>query len=62
METRQNYSSFGGIMLWDASQAYGMSTVPINEVSHSQRFTAFLSQWQLCCSNQEYNKERRQFA
>jgi chitinase len=23
IETRKNYSSFGGIMLWDASQAYG---------------------------------------
>lgn len=23
LETRQNYSSFGGIMLWDASQAHG---------------------------------------
>lgn len=23
IETRNNYSSFGGVMLWDASQAYG---------------------------------------
>lgn len=23
IDTRNNYSSFGGIMLWDASQAYG---------------------------------------
>jgi len=24
-QTRSKYSSFGGVMLWDASQAYGMS-------------------------------------
>ena len=25
LETRSQYSSFGGVMLWDASQAYGAS-------------------------------------
>ena len=25
LETRSKYSSFGGVMLWDASQAYGGS-------------------------------------
>lgn len=24
LETRSQYSSFGGVMLWDASQAYGV--------------------------------------
>ena len=28
LETRSQYSSFGGVMLWDASQAYGTSRPP----------------------------------
>lgn len=27
LATRENYSSFGGVMLWDASQAYGAYSV-----------------------------------
>lgn len=27
IETRNNYSSFGGIMLWDVSQAYGEEVI-----------------------------------
>ena len=28
LETRSKYSSFGGVMLWDASQAYGQPLAP----------------------------------
>ena len=30
LETRSQYSSFGGVMLWDASQAYGASKLPLD--------------------------------
>lgn len=31
VQTRNKYSSFGGIMLWDASQAYGELSTPTEE-------------------------------
>ena len=43
LETRSKYSSFGGVMLWDASQAYGaLSFVLFLKSCCSLMFSALL--------------------
>ena len=46
LETRSQYSSFGGVMLWDASQAYG-SSLPLLLCRHvyKRRDLAHCSEW-----------------
>ena len=48
-QTKAQYSSFGGVMLWDASQAYGMSLVVLFQAVESKCGLNHVSEWSLRC-------------
>jgi hypothetical protein len=53
LQTREQYSSFGGVMLWDASQAYGASLNPFLFKVQAELISSVHRKRKLCCVHQE---------
>jgi hypothetical protein len=53
LQTRGQYSSFGGVMLWDASQAYGASLNPSFSTVQAELISSVHRKRKLCCVYQE---------
>lgn len=53
LQTREQYSSFGGVMLWDASQAYGASLDPFLSKVQAELISLVHRKRKLCCVHQE---------